>query len=298
VPDTTRAPFARTYSEISEIRARRPELIAEALRARRRRDLLGPDGRLMLIAADHPARGANGVGGRPMAMANRTELLDRLQVALAAPGVDGLLASADLIDDLGLVGALDGKVVIGSMNRGGLQGATFELDDRFTGYDAGAIAAANLDGGKFLTRIALDDPGTLNTLTASADAISALAERRLMAMIEPFWSSHAGGRVVHDLTADGVVKSVNVAQALGHTSAHTWLKLPVVDDMARVMEATTLPTLLLGGDPTTSPEETFASWQKALALPAVRGLVVGRTLLSPPDDDVAGAVRTAVSLVR
>jgi myo-inositol catabolism protein IolC len=69
--------------------------------------------------------------------------------------------------------------------------------------------------------------------------------------------------------------------------------------MARVMDATTLPTLLLGGDPAGSaPDETYASWQAALALPSVRGLVVGRTLLYPADDDVASAVDTAVSLVR
>ena len=74
-------------------------------------------------------------------------------------------------------------------------------------------------------------------------------------------------------------------------------KLPVVDEMDRVMEATTLPTLLLGGDPT-DPGEAFASWEKALGLPSVRGLIVGRTLLYPPDDDVASAVATAVSLVR
>ncbi|WP_345710751.1 Cgl0159 family (beta/alpha)8-fold protein [Kineococcus glutinatus] len=290
--------FARDHAEVSEIRARHPERIGELARARRRRhSLLPPDGRLMVVAADHPARGANGVGGRPMAMASRTELLERLRVALADPGVDGLLGSADIIEDLTLMGALEDKVVFGSMNRGGLQGACFELDDRFTGYDAQAIADMNLDGGKFLTRIALDDPGTLPTLTASADAISELAARRLVAMIEPFWSRREGGRVVHDLTADGVVKSVNVAQALGRTTAWTWLKLPVVDDMERVMEATTLPTLLLGGDPATAPEETFATWQKALALPSVRGLTVGRTLLYPPDDDVAGAVRTAASLV-
>ncbi|WP_432484976.1 Cgl0159 family (beta/alpha)8-fold protein [Kineococcus esterisolvens] len=290
--------FARDYAEVSDIRAFQPERIAERSRARRRREQLLPaDGRLMIIAADHPARGANGVGARPMAMASRTELLDRLRVALADPGVDGLLGSADIIEDLTLMGALEGKVVLGSMNRGGLQGASFELDDRFTGYDAQAIADANLDGGKFLTRIALDDPGTLPTLTASADAISELAARRLIAMIEPFWSRREGGKVVHDLTADGVIKSVNVAQALGRTTAYTWLKVPVVDDMERVVEATTLPTVLLGGDPTTSPEETFATWRKALALPSVRGLTVGRTLLYPPDDDVAGAVRTAASLV-
>jgi hypothetical protein len=76
------------------------------------------------------------------------------------------------------------------------------------------------------------------------------------------------------------------------------MKLPVVRDMARVMAATTLPTLLLGGDPTDRPDETYAEWAKALALPSVRGLVVGRALLYPPDDDVVAAVDTAVSLVR
>jgi hypothetical protein len=295
VPDQQ---FARDLAEVAEIRARQPERILELSRARRRRPLLEGDGRLMVVAADHPARGANGVGSNPMAMADRTELLERLRVALAVPGVDGLLGSADIIEDLTLLGALEGKVVFGSMNRGGLQGASFELDDRFTGYDAQAIEDMNLDGGKFLTRIALDDAGTLPTLTASADAISELAARRLVALIEPFWSSRQGDKVVHDLTAEGVVKSINVAQALGRTTAYTWLKIPVVDDMERVMESTTFPTLLLGGDPTTSPEETFATWRKALALPSVRGLTVGRTLLYPPDGDVEAAVKTAVSLVR
>ncbi|WP_380173386.1 deoxyribose-phosphate aldolase [Kineococcus sp. DHX-1] len=290
--------FARDLAEVAEIRARHPERILELSRARRRRPLLEGDGRLMVVAADHPARGANGVGSNPMAMADRVELLERLRVALAVPGVDGLLGSADIIEDLTLLGALEGKVVFGSMNRGGLQGASFELDDRFTGYDAQAIEDMNLDGGKFLTRIALDDAGTLPTLTASADAISELAARKLVALIEPFWSSNRGGKVVHDLTAEGVVKSINVAQALGRTTAYTWLKIPVVDDMERVMESTTFPTLLLGGDPATSPEETFATWRKALALPSVRGLTVGRTLLYPPDGDVEAAVKTAVSLVR
>jgi myo-inositol catabolism protein IolC len=95
-----------------------------------------------------------------------------------------------------------------------------------------------------------------------------------------------------------VIKSVGVCSALGRTSAYTWLKLPVVPEMDRVMDSTVLPTLLLGGDPDTSPEETFASWRAALALPSVRGLVVGRTLLYPADDDVEAAVDTAASMVR
>lgn len=286
------------YEAITEIRAQDPGAIQRAADARLKAPVVPADGRLMIIACDHPARGANGVGSRPLAMGNRIDLLERLQTALARPGVDGVLGSPDIIEDLLLLGALEGKVVFGSMNRGGLQGASFELDDQFTGYDAASIAAMGFNGGKTLTRVALDDPGTLNTLTGTATAISELAALGLVAMVEPFWSSRVGGKVRNDLSADAVIKSVGVCSALGRTSAYTWMKLPVVPDMERVMDSTILPTLLLGGDPDTSPEETYAGWRAALALPSVRGLVVGRTLLYPDDDDVAGAVDTAAAMVR
>jgi DhnA family fructose-bisphosphate aldolase class Ia len=105
------------------------------------------------------------------------------------------------------------------------------------------------------------------------------------------------GRVVNDLSAAAVIRSAAISAGLGTSSAYTWLKLPVVDDMERVMESTTLPTLLLGGDPEIGPDEVFAKWEQALALPGVRGLVVGRTLLYPADDDVAEAVDVASRLV-
>ena len=94
----------------------------------------------------------------------------------------------------------------------------FELDDRFTGYDAQACADMGLNGGKTLTRIALDDPGTVNTMESTAKAINELAERGLMAMVEPFWSSRVDGKVRNDLSADAVIKSVGVCSALGRTS--------------------------------------------------------------------------------
>lgn len=286
------------YAALTDLRVHDPEAIRRAADARTKRSLSGEDGRLMIIAADHPARGANSVGDKPLAMGNRISLLERLEAALARPGVDGLLASPDILEDLLLLGALEGKVAIGSMNRGGLQGASFEFDDQFTGYDAQACADMGLNGGKTLTRIALEDAGTVNTMVATAKAVNELAALKLMAMVEPFWSSRVDGKVRNDLTADAVIKSVGICSALGRTSAYTWMKLPVVEEMERVMDSTTLPTLLLGGDPDTSPEETYASWRAALALPSVRGLVVGRTLLYPPDDDVAAAVDTAASMVR
>jgi DhnA family fructose-bisphosphate aldolase class Ia len=283
---------------VRETRARRPEAVAEAAAARRRRPLLDGSGRLMIVAADHPARNAFGVRQVTMAMENRQELLARLVAALERPGVDGVLGTPDILEDLLLLGALEGKVVFGSMNRGGLQGGVFELDDRFTGYDATAIAEMGYEGGKMLTRVALDDHGTVATLQACADAVTELARRRLVAMVEPFLSSRVDGRVHNELSAEGCIRSLAVCSALGATSAYTWLKLPVVEDMERVMAATTLPTLLLGGDPGGAPEETYATWQKALELPGVRGLVVGRALLYPPDDDVEAAVDAAAQLVR
>lgn len=279
------------------VRAEQPALIGELVRSRRRRSLLTGDGRLFVIAADHPARGALGVGGRPVAMASRTELLERLVVALGRPGVDGVLGTPDIIEDLAVLGALDGKVVMGSMNRGGLQGAAFEMDDRFTAYDVPAMVRDGLDIAKLLLRINLDDAGSAATIEATARAIDAAAEAHLPILVEPFMSAWRDGRIVNDLGTDAVVKSVAIAAGLGVSSAFTWLKLPVVDDMARVMDATTLPTLLLGGDPAARPDETFATWEAALALPGVRGLVVGRTLLYPPDGDVAAAVDTASALV-
>jgi hypothetical protein len=231
-------------------------------------------------------------------MASRPDLLERLATALSRPGVDGVLGTPDVLEDLLLAGLLDDRLVIGSMNRGGLQGAVFELDDRFTAFDAPTIAQLGLDGGKMLTRICLEDAGTAATLEASGDAVSALAAQGLMAMVEPFITvRRAPNRVENLLDPDSVILSIAVASGLGATSAHTWLKLPVVEDIERVLESTTLPCLLLGGDPTGDPEATYATWGAALTCPSAAGLVVGRALLYPPDGDVAGAVDTAAQLV-
>ncbi|MFE9117593.1 deoxyribose-phosphate aldolase [Streptomyces sp. NPDC007172] len=286
---------------LARIRARHPEAVAEAAARRVRRPLLrGDGGRLMVIAADHPARGALGVGGDGLAMADRGELLDRLRLALSRPGVDGVLAGADVLEDLLLLGALDDKVVIGSMNRGGLAGAAFELDDRFTGHRAQDLERLGFDAGKLLLRIDYQDPGSLDTLHAAARAVDAMAERQLPLFVEPFICHRRDGTVSHDLSAEAVTRSIAIASGLGGTSAYTWLKVPVTenpDDMAKVMATSTLPAVLLGGDMGDDRDATFEKWRGALQLPTVQGLVAGRSLLYPADGDVAAAVDTAVGLL-
>ena len=287
------------WNDLLETRAADPSDVARAWCDRRRRPILAPDGRVFLLAADHPARSALSVGDDPLAMADRRDLLERLLVALAVPGVDGLLASPDILEELLLLDALDDRVVVGTMNRAGLAGSVWELDDRMSAYNPAALVAAGIDGGKMLLRIDPADAASLPTIETCAKAIGELAAAQLMAMVEPLpYTKDDSGRARLDRSDDALIRAIGVASALGPTSAHTWLKLPATDDIERVMSATTLPTLILGGVPGPDPETAFSSWKRALAVPQVRGLVVGRTLLYPPDGDVEAAVTTAAAIVR
>ena len=290
---------ARDIAQIVATRALHPGRIAEMTAQRQQpTGLVGSTGRLLLVAADHPARGALRAGDDSLAMGDRAGLLLRMMRALDRPGVDGVLGTADIIEDLLLLGALEGKVVIGSMNRGGLAGTVFEIDDRFTGYDAPSIASAGYQGGKMLFRIDPRDHATPATMQACAQAVDSLAQHGIMAMVEPFISGRdENDRMKNDLSTDAIIRSATVAAGLASTSAHTWLKLPVVDEMEAVLASTTLPVVLLGGEVSSDQGAQFAAWSKALASPSVRGMVVGRSLLYPPDDNVEAAVDAPVEMM-
>jgi hypothetical protein len=284
--------------ELTDIRVDDPGRIGRALAARRRRTSLTRDGMMFIVAADHTARGMVGLGDDPLAMANRHSMLERLLTALEHPRVDGVLASTDIMEDLVLLGVLEDKVAVGTMNRGGLSGARWELDDRFTAYDTEHLIRANLDAGKMLLRLDDSDPGTIPTLFDASRAVQALNDHRMMAMVEPIpYTKDGSGRAVWDHGENRLVRAVGISAALGGSSAYTWLKIQATADIAAVAAMTTQPLLLLGGAPGPDPEETFSSWERALHEPTVRGLVIGRALLYPPNGDVAGAVARAGALV-
>lgn len=286
------------YSALIEARIREPESLLRALRQRQRRDLVGPDGNLLIVAVDHTARGMLAAGSDPLAVADRYTLLDRVMRALAIPGVDGVMASADILEELAWLGALDRVIAIGTMNRGGIIGARWELDDRLTAYDADHIADYGLDGGKTLLRIEDTDPGVARTLEMVAAVSSELADRKLMNMIEPLpYVIDPDGRARLDSSTERLIKVVAIASGLGSSSAYTWLKLPASPEMDKVAATTTMPIVMLGGDPGANAPQTFAGWQAAMAEPNVRGLVAGRALVYPEDGDVEGAVSAAAAIV-
>lgn len=287
----------RLIEKLTRIRLSEPDAVEQAL-AQRRPGTPPSDGSpLMVIAADHPARGAMSAGGNHQAMASRERLLERCLTALARPGVNGFLGTPDMVEDLALLGALEGKLVWGSMNRAGLKGSRHEIDDRMTAYDAHGITESGLDGGKIMVRIDPDDEATPAMLERAGQAVSSVAAVKKGVLMEPFISARRGGRVVNDLSPDAVIRSIAIASALGNTSARTWLKLPCVPEMERVMEATSLPSLLLGGEVPEDADAALSGWRSALRLPNVVGLVIGRALLFPRDGDVAAAVDKCVEVL-
>lgn len=286
------------YRALIEARIHEPASLQTALVSRRRRSIPGDDGRLLIVAADHTARGMLAAAGDPLAVADRHTLLDRLVRTLAMPGVDGVLASADILEELAWLGALDDRLAFGTMNRGGIIGASWEIDDRMTAYDVDHVESCGLDGGKTLLRIDHDDPGTAGTLERVAAATTALADRKIMSMIEPLpYIKDATGRAVLDTSDEALVKVVAIASGLGSSSAYTWLKIPGSTRMAEVAGATSMPILMLGGDPGAEAERTFDQWRTSLEQPNVRGLVAGRALLYPHGEEPEQAVARAASIV-
>lgn len=284
------------FEAITEVRVERPDVILQAAQARKRRTSLTYDGKLTILAADHPARMVNSYADEPVRMANRQEYLGRVLRVISSPGVDGVMGTTDVIEDLLIVdhlvqehggpSFLDERVILGSMNRSGLAGAVWELDDRYTCFSAQSIADLNLDGAKVMFRVAIDDPASNLTLDATARAVTECAALEIPCFVEALMVRKEGGKWKPQKNADDLVKVIGVASALGETSRLTWLKIPYCDDFERVARSTTCPSLMLGGesrgDPTGTLEE-FATGIRAGG--SIRGALVGRNVTYPGADD-------------
>ncbi len=230
-------------------------------------------------------------------MGDRYQLLARTRRVFDDPQMDGIVATADILEELlylsylerkkGGKSFLDGRVLVGTMNRGGLAGTAFEMDDTFTGMTAKRIAELRLDGGKMMFRLDPADAGSGKTVQACADAINELRKNRLPAFIEALTMEKKPGGGYHTLNnAAMLIRNCGIAAGLGDSSAHVWLKLPYCQDFDKVGMATTLPILLLGGPARESQRETLADFAAGMASsPRVRGAIIGRNLLFPVEGD-------------
>ncbi len=294
--------------EITEVRVSRPEVVVEEALARRGRGPLAPQGRIAILASDHPARGVTVVGDSPLRMGNRWEYLGRVLRVITAPEWDGVMTTPDFLEEILIVhrlvrerggpAFLDGKIIIGCMQRGGVAGVVGEIDDRFGSYSPESLEAMRFEGGKMMFRVVPDDERSLLTIDYCARAVTDLARRGLYSFLEPLPMRHADGRYVSDYTVPNLVKLVSVAAGLGESSRYTWLKIPYVDGFDTVVRATTLPVLMLGGESREDPAPILREFAAGMRAGGnVRGVLVGRNVTFPGGEDplaVALAVRGIV----
>jgi len=283
----------KLLTRLTDIRVQDPGYAVRAAMSRDRRALLTVDGKLNILAADHPARRVTSVSGNPLGMADRHDYLARIVRVLMGRAVDGVMATMDIIEDLLILNDLSGqdkflkdKLLIASLNRGGLAGSSWEMNDPMTGASPAACAAWKLDGAKILMRICDEEPDSLKTMVASAVAINELNALGIPTFLEPLpvVKSDKGYKVVK--TADALAKIVGVASALGDSSRYLWLKLPYCENYDVVARATTLPILLLGGESVGDPTAFLREIAAGMSAGAnVRGALVGRNVLYPGDDD-------------
>jgi len=283
-------------ARITEVRVVDPECALRAAGKRKRRSTLAPDGKLNILAADHPARRVTKVGDDPFKMADRHGYLARIVRVLQSEVVDGVMATMDILEDLlilhhlvlefGGPGLLDNRLLFASLNRGGLAGASWEMDDPVTGPSAATCAALSLDGAKLLMRLCDDERESLKTLLYCAQAINEMNALQLPTFLEPLPVAKSNGSYRVIKSADKLSQLVGVASALGDSSRYLWLKLPYCENYKVVADATTLPILLLGGESVGDATPLLREIASGLAAGRnVRGALVGRNVLYPGPED-------------
>lgn len=305
----------KLWLELKDLRKQRKpelkELVKREANERVRREILTNDGALMIIAADHPARGMMSSGIDELGMARRVNFLSRiLRVICGNHQVDGVMGTPDVLEDLILLNYLgkqhggedflSNRVLIGCMNRLGLKDAVFELDDGLSAYKACYVKEMGIDGVKLMFRY---DPVSLDsrkTIEYCVKAMDDCHEHDVPVFLEALAVGSKNGTPEQKSDIKSLMQVVCIANGLSTSSVGTWLKLPYIKDTSGlsykdVIAATSYPVLVLGGASTGQPEELVTNIHEAMEAGASGGLI-GRQILFPADYDPY-AVGKAISEV-
>ncbi|HEY9791963.1 MAG TPA: hypothetical protein V6D22_16270 [Candidatus Obscuribacterales bacterium] len=257
------------------------------------------DGRLNILAADYPARRVVRAGDQPLAMADRQDFLIRIVRILSADAADGVMATMDVLEELlvlhdlmqarGLPAFLNEKLLIASLNRGGLSGSSWEMNDPPTGPTPTQCAEWRMDGVKMLWRFCESDQGSLSTLRHCAQAISEANSVQMPFFLEPLPVVPVDNGYKMNPSAEAFAQLVGAATALGDSSRYLWLMLRYCANFNVVAISTTLPILLLGGEAVSSDKYLSDIKDGLAAGHNVRGVMIGRSVLYAADQDPVDA---------
>lgn len=259
-----------SWTRIVTHRVRRPNVITARMGSRRRRTHPIPvDGQLVLIDASHR------LDPRTGQVVERRELLDRLVEALSVPGVDGVVGSANLLEELTVLNMLEDRlaVCLGSAERPGL---------RTEGLVAGnfdAVAVASGTG----AQVELSDA----VAQAAAHGIPALVD-----LVMP-----GDERSVYDTDWSEWIDPLHAATSAVATGAGVWFTLPPILGMSSLAAQTGFPVLVRDTDVPIAPTAWASLFGQPLPL-NVRGLVVGASALFPIEGSVESAMEQMTAAVR
>jgi len=245
----------------------------------------------LILAADHRARGV-------VTVERYADYLGALRAAL--PSCDGILASTQPLRQLAADGLLRPPCrSYLSVNRTGIAGSAFELDDRLVA-SIDTAAGEGWTGIKHMVRIDLADPAGAGALELLGQVLDQARRAGLEALVETVvWRD---GSVARD--TDSVVLAAVVAHDLGAPL----LKVPVphaepgsprVEAVARVVASVGVPVLFLGGPPPdAAPSErrrTLLHEVDDVMEGGAAGVALGRRLYL--DGDPAELAKTVAEIV-
>lgn len=262
-----------SWQRIITARVRRPQTLALRLGSRRRRDIEIPvDGRLVLVAANHTTDPRT---GGPV---DRRELLDRLIEALSVDTVDGVVASADLLEELTLLNTLERRLAVCATGAGC---GTYPDVVVGNGFDAGWVRGCNRD------RVRLAE---------IRDEVAGLHRSGVPALVDIVLDD---GDSTHEYETDwrDWLEPLSVASSMMATGQGVWFTLPAVTGIGRLTAQSGFPILLRDTDVPLDP----AAWAELFAEPlplTVRGMILGASALFPMSVSVAEATATLATAVR
>lgn len=194
-----------------------------------------------------------------------------------------------------------------SLNRTGLSGSVFELDDRLV-TSVGAAKEAGVSGVKHMVRIDLSDPVTSGALELLGRVLEEARAAGLDAMVEPLcWRE---GRMARD------TNSIVLAAVVAHDMGAPLLKLPVPDaapgaarakEVERIVRSVGVPVLFLGGPRRREEAPGVGEPSREAVLSQIRdamdggaaGVAVGRVVIEDPDPALmAGMIADVVRSLR
>lgn len=270
-----------SWSRIVTLRAERPDALADRLSTRRQPEQTAArDGQLVLIDGNHR------IDPRSGAYVDRRELLDRIVEALTVPEVDGVVASADVLEELTLLNVLDHRLAIcaasGTSGYGG-------------GVSGPTIVASKFDGAS-LSQTWSANGTPEHSLGAVSSDISDLAALGLPTMLNLELANAPGSSVFSTSWSDWIEPFHATVSSLS-TGAGLWLTLPAIQGLPYLADASGFPLLVRDTDVPISPSAWTAFF--GVELPnTIRGIITGCSALFPLDGTVAEATTQIARGVR